>query len=355
MAEMPAVREMFRTKSHSWQQAGLAAQLRLEAAQQAKRARRQLVVLLPLLAGVIVAYAYRDQIKGYSLHIRIATVILLLILGWGVARALGRALGPMLFRRLDPATAGTVGFLVRLVAVIITLLFALSIAGLRPETLLAASAFTAVIVGLASQQTLGNVFAGIVLLSARPFRVGDRIRLQAGPLAGQLEGTVASLGLLFTDLARGEETIMIPNTVVLSSAIVPLREPEAVDLLARLAPGVKPSQVQHLLDEQVSVPTRAAPHIELVEVDADEVVVRVTATPASPSDGPQLADEILAAMAEVVRDGDDDRNGGAAHRRDGAVASDGAGPGTAGPEDAGEAPSPDADGAPVGSDPRRFG
>jgi len=251
----------------------------------------------------VVLYAYRDDIKGYSIHIRIAAVILLLILGWAIARALGRAIGPLLFRRMDPATAGTVGFLIRLTAGIAVLLFALSIAGLKPETLLAASAFTAVIVGLASQQTLGNVFAGVVLLSARPFRVGDRIRLQAGPLAGQVEGTVASLGLLFTDLARGEDTIMIPNTVVLSSAIVPLREPDAVDLLARLGPGVKPSEVQRLLNDRVSVETRSAPHIALEEVDADEVVVRVTATPARPSDGPKLADEILATIAAVTRNG----------------------------------------------------
>jgi small conductance mechanosensitive channel len=327
MSEMPAVRnraaEMFKTRSHSWQQAGLAAQLRQEAAQQAKRARRELVVLLPLFAGVIVLYTYRDDIKGYSLHIRIAAVILLIVLGWVVARALGRALGPLLFRRMDPATAGTVGFLVRLVALIATLLFALSIAGLKPETLLAASAFTAVIVGLASQQTLGNVFAGVVLLSARPFRVGDRIRLQAGPLAGQIEGTVASLGLLFTDLARGEDTIMIPNTVVLSSAIVPLREPDAVDLLARLRPGVKPSEVQALLDNRVTVATRSAPHIELEELDADEVVVRVTATPASRADGPKLADEILGAMAEVTR------------YEDGQSASTEAGPDQAGPSNDG--------------------
>ena len=300
MSEMPAVRnraaEMFKTRSHSWQQAGLAAQLRQEAAQQAKRARRELVVLLPLFAGVIVLYSYRDDIKGYSLHIRIAAVILLIVLGWVVARALGRALGPLLFRRMDPATAGTVGFLVRLVALIATLLFALSIAGLKPETLLAASAFTAVIVGLASQQTLGNVFAGVVLLSARPFRVGDRIRLQAGPLAGQIEGTVASLGLLFTDLARGEDTIMIPNTVVLSSAIVPLREPDAVDLLARLRPGVKTSEVQALLDNRVTVATRSAPHIELEELDRDEVVLDIAATPINPDDGAELASELLGAL-----------------------------------------------------------
>ena len=96
---------------------------------------------------------------------------------------------------------------------------------------------------------------------------------------------------------------MVPNTVVLSSAIVPLREPDSVDLLARLRPGVKPSEVQRLLDEHVSVPTRSTPHIELEEVDADEVVVRVKATPITPSDGPKLADQILATIAAVTRDG----------------------------------------------------
>ena len=40
------------------------------------------------------------------------------------------------------------------------------------------------IIGLAAQQTLGNLIAGMVLLSARPFRVGERVRLQAGGIAG---------------------------------------------------------------------------------------------------------------------------------------------------------------------------
>ena len=39
----------------------------------------------------------------------IVTVLVLVILGWAIARDIGRGLGPPLFRRLDPATAGTVG------------------------------------------------------------------------------------------------------------------------------------------------------------------------------------------------------------------------------------------------------
>jgi small conductance mechanosensitive channel len=145
-----------------------------------------------------------------------------------------------------------------------------------------------------------------VLISARPFRIGDRVRLQGGGLAGQVEGTVASLGLLYVTFAQGEDSIMVPNNVVLSSAVVPLREPAAVDLRARLRPDVKPSEVQRLLHEGVRIPVRSEPHISLEEIDSEEVVVRIAATPESEEDGPRLADEVLSAIASVTREGDTD-------------------------------------------------
>jgi small-conductance mechanosensitive channel len=205
---------------------------------------------------------------------------------------------------MDSGTAGTVGFVIRLIALSAAILFALRVAGLQPSTLAVGGAFTAVIIGLAAQQTIGNLIAGMVLLSARPFRVGDRVRFQAGALAGMLEGVVSSLGLLYTTLAQGEDRAMIPNSIVLGAAVVPLREPAAVDLRARLRAGVQPSYIQELLDEAVTVPTRSRPHIGLEEVDADEVVVRIAATPESGKDGPKLADEILAAVAKLTAEED---------------------------------------------------
>jgi hypothetical protein len=53
-------------------------------------------------------------------------VIILVILGWAIARDIGRGLGPALFRRLDPATAGTVGFLIRLATIVLALIVALT-------------------------------------------------------------------------------------------------------------------------------------------------------------------------------------------------------------------------------------
>lgn len=292
---------MFETRSHAWQKVGLAAQV---SQRTVGRARRQAALLLLLLAGVVLAYTNRKQFFGAGLDtpVRAATVLALLVLGWALARDIGRAAAPAFFRRIDPATAGTVGFLIRFLTVLITGVAALRIAGLRPQTLALGGAFTAVVLGLAAQQTLGNLIAGMVLLSARPFRVGERVRLQAGPLAGRTEGVVSSLGLLYTTLARGEDRIMIPNSVVLSAVIVPLREPDPVDVKVRIGAGIRPSHVQAILDERVGSPTRSAPRVLLEEVDRDDIVVRVQATPERASDGARLADEIIAALASVTHE-----------------------------------------------------
>jgi small conductance mechanosensitive channel len=280
--------------------------LTLQTAQKASEAKRELVVLIPLLALTLYAYVRREELFGLDTPVRVAAALVMVVLGWALARDLGRFTAPALFRRMDPATAGTVGFLIRLVFIGAAALFALRVAGLQPETLAVGGAITAVVLGLAAQQTLGNLIAGTVLISARPFKVGDRVRLQAGGIAGQIEGVVASLGLLYTTLAQDRDSIMVPNNVVLTAAVVPLREPAAVDLRARLRPDVRPSDLQALLEDNVRTPTRSEPHISLEEVDRDEVIVRIAATPLAESDGPRLADEVLAAIGAVTRPEEDD-------------------------------------------------
>jgi small conductance mechanosensitive channel len=212
---------MFETRSQAWREVGLLHEVSPGAA---RRARLEALLLAPLFVAVVVVYDHRDAIFGglsseTDTIVQVATVVALLILGWAIARDVGRALRPALFRRLDPATAGTVGFVVRLLTVAVALLVALTVAGVDPRTLAVGGAFTAVILGLAAQQTLGNLIAGTVLLSAGPFRVGDRIRLQGGPLAGQIEGVVSSLGLMYTTLANDSGSTLVPNSVVLNVAV----------------------------------------------------------------------------------------------------------------------------------------
>jgi small-conductance mechanosensitive channel len=304
---------MFETRSQAWRDVGLARQLSSRAA---RRARLEAAILVPLFVAVVVAYNYRQSLLGVDVPVRIAAVLVLVILGWAIARDVGRAMGPAMFRRMDPSTAGTVGFLIRLLTIVVALLVALRIAGLDPRTLAVGGAFTAVVFGLAAQQTLGNLIAGTVLLSARPFRVGERVRLQGGGVAGQIEGVVSSLGLLYTTFSSGEDAIMVPNSVVLNLAVTPLREPDGVNLRARLRPGMTPRDLQARLEENIVTPLREEPRITLEEIDGEEVVVSISATPTVARDGPQLATELLKVVSQETRNAVA-RAGDRGHDRDG--------------------------------------
>jgi hypothetical protein len=109
---------------------------------------------------------------------------------------------------------------------------------------------------------------------------------------------------MYTTLVRGQDRILIPNNGVLSAVVVPVREPQSVDVLVRLGAGVRPSQVQALLDERIRTPTRTAATVLLQEIDGDDVVVRVQATPEHADDGARLADEIIEALSSVTREHD---------------------------------------------------
>jgi hypothetical protein len=88
--------------------------------------------------------------------------------------------------------------------------------------------------------------------------------------------------------------------VVLSAAVLPLREPAPVDVRVRLSRGIRLSQVQAMLDDRIRTPTRRAAEVVLEEVDGDEIVVRVQATPDRADDGAQLADEVIDALSTVT-------------------------------------------------------
>lgn len=287
--QMP--RWMFETRTDAWREAGLGDEV---IPSREGRAWPRLILFALLIAAVLVAFDHRHDIApGYGSQARIVTALLLFAFGWGFAAALGRTVTPTILKRMDPGTAGTVGFVIRLSAIVLVAAVALHIAGVKTSTLAVGGAFTAVILGLAAQQTIGNIFAGIVLQSTRPFRVGELVRLTGGPMAGSVEGTVSTLGLFYTTFISGEDRMMVPNNVILNLAVVPLREPAGIDVKARFDSHVSPAHVQKMLDQAITVPTRQPPGIWLEEIDRDEVVLRITATPSNPADGSRLAEQIL--------------------------------------------------------------
>jgi len=81
--------------------------------------------------------------------------------------------------------------------------------------LLASSAVLGVIIGFASQQTLGNFVAGLLIAITQPVRIGDRVAY-----AG-MEGVVEEIGLTYTFIRTLERRrLIVPNNKLASDTIV---------------------------------------------------------------------------------------------------------------------------------------
>src|SRR3954451_1621930 len=90
------------------------AQLRAASAthlrERAHAARRRALLLLPLVVGVLLVNHYRMSLFHLDEPVRLACSLALVGFGAWFARDAGRALGPAMSRRMDPGTAGTIGF-----------------------------------------------------------------------------------------------------------------------------------------------------------------------------------------------------------------------------------------------------
>ncbi len=118
--------------------------------------------------------------------------------------------------------AAVVRYALVLIGAVTTLLVTLVLFGVPIGQLLLGGALTSVFVGIAAQQALSNVFAGMVLLLAHPFRVGDAIRMRAGALSGEIDGTVTEIGITYVRLSTGSGVISVPNSQVLNAVVGPL-------------------------------------------------------------------------------------------------------------------------------------
>jgi small-conductance mechanosensitive channel len=128
----------------------------------------------------------------------------------------------MLEPRVGSSHAAVVRYSVLLLGCIVIFVVTLELLTVRVTQLVVGGALTAVLLGIAGQQSMANLFAGIVLLMSRPFNVGDRIRVRSGAMGGVMEGTVTEIGLTYVRLDTGDGVLALPNSQVLAAAVGPV-------------------------------------------------------------------------------------------------------------------------------------
>ena len=96
---------------------------------------------------------------------------------------------------------------------------ALAVLDVSVERLLVGAGLAGVVLGIAAQQSLGNIFAGLVLILARPFVVGDHIRIRSGSLGGIFDAWVLEMSLTYVTVRTDDGQLKIPNTAMLAAGV----------------------------------------------------------------------------------------------------------------------------------------
>jgi small-conductance mechanosensitive channel len=172
------------------------------------------------LAALVVG-RWLGRVHTRAIHPRIIVwlaAVVLVVAGVVACRRLAAAMGHHLTRR-SSAQAGGVLRLIANGAGFVVLLFAvLAVLGVTISHLLIGAGVAGILLGIAAQQSLSNLFAALVLLLARPFRVGDHVRIRSGAI-GVLDVDIVELGLTYVTVRTVDGVLKIPNSAVLASGI----------------------------------------------------------------------------------------------------------------------------------------
>src|SRR5271165_6164790 len=139
------------------------------------------------------------------------------------------------------------------------------------QGLLATSGAVAIILGLALQSTLGDVFSGIVLSFSRPYRPGDWVSLEGGT-----DGRVIELNWRATHVLTGRRDLaIVPNSTIAKSKIVNVSSPSGihgvtitVQLDAKTPPATGTEILEHAILNCRLIVATPAPSVTIKSINA---------------------------------------------------------------------------------------
>ena len=165
------------------------------------------------------------QRHGQLRWVAVAVTVGFALFGAVAVRSTAREINRLSTPRAGFAAASALRTLCLILGLIVVLLGTLQLLDVDLRNLLVGGAVTGVILGIAAQQSLGNFFAGLVLLFARPYVPGQYVKIRTGALGGPFEGTITYAGLMYTIIDTQEGRINLPNAGLLAAAIGPVPEP----------------------------------------------------------------------------------------------------------------------------------
>jgi len=144
----------------------------------------------------------------------VSSVVFLKVLTKTIARLIA-------FYYVNEGRAASLQFLLRLIGYLTIALVTLSLVEIPVGKLLLGGAAVGIILGVAAQQALANLFASIVLIFTHPFIVGEQVKINSGALGGEYEGIIKDIGLTHTKLeTKKGRIVLLPNATLLAGATI---------------------------------------------------------------------------------------------------------------------------------------
>jgi len=228
------------------------------------------------------------------------------VVAWLASGALRLALHRVLQKRGESVDQTAVRFLSQLLRVGVWVLAFVSYAHMIPKlhdlgtAWLTSAGVLAVVVGMAAQNTLGNLIAGISLVLYRPFQLGDQ--LQVTSPAGLVTGLVENISLGYTTLRlEDERRMVIPNNLMASQAILNLsrsKQPVPCAVVLSLEHDADADKARQILLEvaRQQPDARGAPTCRITDLSGAGVTVTLTAWAANPLAVPDMKCDLLEAV-----------------------------------------------------------
>ena len=192
--------------------------------------------VLVLVAGAVLTI-FSVSLLNYlkldaALYNRVAQAVITIVFGLAAVRLLAASI--LAYGKHRPRLdEGPLARLTCLIGYVLILFLVLSIFQINLTGALIGAGFLGIVVGLASQSTLGNMFAGITMMAAKPFAIGDSITFstsQYGLLPPSYThrairpgytGVIREIGLMYTKVKLEDGTaLFVPNNSMSQAIII---------------------------------------------------------------------------------------------------------------------------------------
>ncbi len=146
--------------------------------------------------------------------IKIRNVLIIILIGYLILQAIALIIRRVLWKNLNQQTKFLINKIIIYTGIVIILLLVLRAMDIKIAALLGAAGILGIVIGIASQTSIGNLISGIFLISEKSFEIGDLIRI------GDKMGTVYSIDLLSVKLKTLDNLLIrIPNQTMISTEV----------------------------------------------------------------------------------------------------------------------------------------